>query len=373
MELNNLPDIAFADCDAETVKKELIDQYESITGRTLASGDPVRLFLLSVANMLILQRNLIDYTGKMNLLAYAKGEYLDHLGALLDVERIVAKPAEVTLSFTASTTDMGAILIPKDTRVTTQDEKAYFSLDENIIIQAGRTTAKGSATCIEVGTVGNDIPIGALNKLVDPLPYISAVTNTTVSAGGGNTESDDSYRERIHEAPESFSDAGSYGAYAYFAKSANADIVDVSITSPSPGEVKIVPLLLGGIIPEREVLDDVLAACTAEKVRPLTDHVTAEAPTEVKYNIDVSYFVNAEDRMNAEVIQKRVSQAVEDYKLWQRVKLGRDIDPSKLYELMVSAGARKVTVLSPSLMTIGAAELAVPAATKVIFKGVENE
>lgn len=373
MELNNLPDISFANCDAETVKKELIDQYETITGRTLASGDPVRLFLLSIANMLILQRNLIDYTGKMNLLAYAKGDYLDHLGALLDVERIAAKPAEVTLSFTASTTDMGAILIPKGTRVTTQDEKAYFSLDENIVIKEGETEGKGAATCIEVGTIGNDIPIGGLNKLVDPLPYISAVTNTTVSAGGGDTESDDSYRERIHEAPESFSDAGSYGAYVYWAKTANADISDVYVTSPSAGEVKIVPLLSGGTIPEQEVLDSVLSVCSAEKVRPLTDHVTVAAPTSVTYNITASYSIANGDKAHAVEIQNAVKQAVNDYVLWQREKLGRDIDPSKLYALMVRAGAVKVAVTAPALTEIEADKIAVAGTVSISFEGIDSE
>lgn len=94
MELN---DISFADADEETVKNEVIGEYESITGRTLADGDPVRLFLLSIANLLIVQRNLIDHTGKMNLLAYATGDYLDHLGALVDAERIPASAAQTTL------------------------------------------------------------------------------------------------------------------------------------------------------------------------------------------------------------------------------------------------------------------------------------
>ena len=45
MELKNLPDVSFAETDAEIVKKEIIARYETIAGRTLADGDPVRLFL----------------------------------------------------------------------------------------------------------------------------------------------------------------------------------------------------------------------------------------------------------------------------------------------------------------------------------------
>lgn len=44
--LDNLADIVFVDADADEVESYVIGRYESITGRTLAKGDPVRLFLL---------------------------------------------------------------------------------------------------------------------------------------------------------------------------------------------------------------------------------------------------------------------------------------------------------------------------------------
>lgn len=373
MELSNLNPISFADADAETVKAEIIKKYEEASGRTLAQGDPIRLFLLAIADVIISQRELINFTGRMNLLAYAKGDYLDHLGALLDVGRIPAKAAETTLQFTLSAAQTSATLIPLGIRVTSQDEKAYFATDENMVIEAGETTGTVRATCLAAGNTGNGFSIGTLNKLVDPLPYVDSVKNVTASSGGADTESDDSFRQRIHEVPESFSDAGAYGAYAYFAKSANADIVDVSVTSPSPGEVKVVPLLSGGTIPGEEVLKDVLEVCSADKVRPLTDHVTAEAPTEVTYNIEASYYINSDDSGQAVTIQKAVEKAVDSYKLWQRSKLGRDIDPSKLYEMMVQAGARKVVVTAPVVTALKGTELAKPETVSVTFKGVEDE
>ncbi len=365
-------EITFADADESTVKEAVISAYEEIAGRTLADGDPIRLFLLSIANMLVLQRNLINFTGRMNLLAYAEGEYLDHLGELLDVIRLPSAAAETTLTFTLSTDSEGAV-IPAGTRVTTSDERAYFATTESLSIPAGTVTGTAPAVCTESGTAGNGIAIGSLVKLVDPLPYVDAVKNITVTAGGSDEESDESYRERIREAPETFSDAGSYGAYAFFAKSANADIVDISITSPSPGEVKIVPLMTGGEIPEQEVLDDILEVCSAEKVRPLTDHVSAEAPEKVEYKVEVSYYINTDDRPQATAIQKAVTEAVETYKAWQSAKLGRDLDPSKLYELMVSAGAKKVTVTLPVLTTLSGTQVASATATTITYKGAQDE
>ena len=224
-------------------------------------------------------------------------------------------------------------------------------------------------TCTQLGEIGNGFKVGALNRQVDPLPFVATVANTTVSAGGTDEEADDPYRDRIHEAPESFSDAGSYGAYAFFAKSANADIIDVNVSSPAAGEVLIVPLLTGGTIPEQEVLDDVLEVCSAEKVRPLTDKVTAKAPTAVTYDIDASYYITTDDKAQTTAIQEAVTKAVDQYVLWQKSKLGRDIDPSKLYELMVQAGARKVTVTSPAIKILQETELAVVGKVTVNFLG----
>ena len=371
MALSNLPDISFADFDEETVKNEVINQYEAVSGRHLADGDPVRLFLLAIANLLILQRNLIDHTGKMNLLAYATGDYLDHLGALVDTTRIPANAAQVTIKFTLTST-VGAI-IPKGTRITTEDEKVYFATDEVLTIPTGKTEGLVSASCMKTGNAGNGFAKGMLNKLVDPLPYVTSVENTTDSAGGADIESDDSYRERIHEAPETFSDAGSSGAYQYWAKTANAEIEDVYVTSPSAGEVKIVPLLSGGRIPEQEVLNDVLEVCSADKVRPLTDHVTAVAPTTVSYDVNVSYSIGSANKANATSIQADVKNAVDAYILWQKGKLGRDIDPSQLNSLMVKAGAEKVSIISPVITTVNPDQVAVSNKVTITFGGVHND
>ena len=70
--------------------------------------------------------------------------------------------------------------------------------------------------------------VGQINTLVDPIAYISSVSNTTASTGGTDTEDDENYRERIQLAPESFSVAGSEGAYIYWARSAH----QASSTSP---------------------------------------------------------------------------------------------------------------------------------------------
>ena len=82
-----LDDIIFAEKDPAVIESEIINIYENLSGRTLHRADPVRLFLESIILIIIQQRNLIDFSAKQNLLAYASGSYLDHLGALLGVVR----------------------------------------------------------------------------------------------------------------------------------------------------------------------------------------------------------------------------------------------------------------------------------------------
>ena len=121
MPLSNLPDITFVDSNKETVLAELINLYTQITGRTLAQGDPIRLFLSTITAVIIQQRNLINYTGKQNLLRYAAGANLDHIGVLVGAERLPAAAAMATVRITLAETRAVSTLIPAGTRITAGD------------------------------------------------------------------------------------------------------------------------------------------------------------------------------------------------------------------------------------------------------------
>jgi len=226
--LDNLADIVFVDADADEVESYVIGRYEAITGRTLAKGDPVRLFLLTIAALIVLLLNKINETGKQNLLRYATGDNLDHLGALVGVERIPAKAAVTTMRIRLSAKLQTATIIPAGTRFTAGDN-VFFALDAPLVIDAGTTSADSSATCLTKGELGNGYVAGQLKTLVDPVPYVDSVANITTSEGGAEVQSDDSYREDIRLAPENFSTAGPEGAYIYHAKRASTKIADVTV------------------------------------------------------------------------------------------------------------------------------------------------
>lgn len=95
----------------------------------------------------------------MNLLKYAKDDYLDNLAAFWDVQRIPAKPAQTTLRVELSTVREQATVIPAGTRVSPQ-KNLFFATDEELIIPAGETSATVVASCTDVGIIGNDYAIG---------------------------------------------------------------------------------------------------------------------------------------------------------------------------------------------------------------------
>lgn len=371
MKLSSLPDVNFLETNPDTIQNEIITAYESLSGKKLYPADPVRLFLLTLANLIIQQRVLMNMTAKQNLLRYASGSMLDHLGTRVETIRMPAQPAKATVRFTLSAPQQTTVYIPVGTRVS-PDGSLFFAATAQGQIASGSTYADIVCTCTQAGTAGNGFIPGQINLIVDPLPYLDHVTNTTTSAGGLDVEADDHYRDRIYEAPESFSVAGPEGAYIFWAKAADPGIIDVAVDSPSPGVVDIRPLMTGGAVPDQSVLDAVLAKCSDKRVRPLTDHVQTNAPGQITFSVNVSYWIAKEDEANVVAIQAGVNAAVEDYKLWQKSKLGRDINPSELIRRMTNAGAKRVTVTQPVFTTVGALNVASDTSTTVTFGGVDS-
>lgn len=370
--LENLPDIDFVVKDVDKIKSELIRDFEEVSGRTLYSGDPLRLLILTFANYFALLQNNIDLSAKQNLLKYADDGFIENIGALIGVERQAAKTATVSVRFVLSEIQESSVIIPKGTRVTC-DNKIYFRTTEEREIKEGEIFTVVEAECMEIGTIGNGYYEGQINKIVDPFGYLVSVENVTVSSGGADKESVENFRERILMAPESFSTAGAGGAYEYFAKTANQDIDDVSVVSPNPGEVEIIPLMRNGILPTEEILKSVMEVCNADDKRPLTDKILVSAPESVNYCIDIKYYISKSDAVSGQTIQKNVLDEVDKFILWQRSKLGRDINPSRLIQNIMTAGVKRVEVFSPVYKKIEYNQIAAAESINIVYGGAEDD
>lgn len=345
MELN--PNLQFVETDTEKIKQEVITTVEQQTGYTLAPADPRRIFLETLAYYIGLIEKQQDTTGKMNLLFFSKEDYLEHLAALLDVERLPASFAGAKVKAILSTPLNYSVTIPAGIRITAGDE-IYFSITSPMVIEQGTTEAQGTVKCTVAGTIGNGYVEGQINKIVDNLPFLVNIQNTETTTGGEDAEDDEALRERTRQAPESFSTAGPDGSYAFWTKTASPAIIDVAVYSPTPGVVHIRPLLEGGELPNGQLIEEIQKILNEKNRRPLTDKVEVIEPEQVEYNINVKYYINANDAEQENTLKAAVEKSIrEDYVLWQKSALGRDIDPNQLVYFMRGAGAGRIEVTEP--------------------------
>ena len=160
------------------------------------------------------------------------------------------------------------------------------------------------------------------------------------------------------------------GLEADLAKKLADDLgVDVQYTSVTPTSRET--LLKNGKIPESEVLKTVDKVLSAEDIRPFTDKVEVNAPIAQKYSINIKWWLSKEDDVTA--VTSSVNKAVEEYKKWQKEKLGRDINPNKLIQLLIQAGAKRVEVVSPVFTKIEKTHVAQDTATEIHYQGEEDE
>lgn len=366
--------VQFMTTNADQIESGIISRYEKASGRTLASGDPVRLFLLSVASEICALRAEVNIAAQNNLLSYARGEYLDALGTYFGVTRLAATAAVCTVRFRLSTTLEQPVTIPAGAKVT--NGTYTFTTDKEIIIAAGDMYADASVTCTETGTAANGLLAGQISTMVEPIPYISEVANTDTTADGADEEDDASLAARIRLAPNAFSVAGPSRAYQYHAYTVSPSIIDVSVESPTPGVVNVYLLAKSGAMPSAELLQQAQEYLSGDSVRPLTDEVHVLAPEAVHYTIVADYYIASSDRSGAAAIRAAVTTAVEEYRQWQSLHIGRDINPNQLVKYIIAAGARKVdlTTLTPSTAKeLTASQVAVCDSVTLTYRGLCDE
>ncbi|HJD97813.1 baseplate J/gp47 family protein [Mailhella massiliensis] len=367
-----LPDVSFAEERSDVIESNLIAEYEAATGKTLYPADPVRLFLATLAYRLAVQNAVINLAGRQGLLAYATGGHLDHLGALLGVERLAAKPARTMLRYSLQEALTFSVTVPSGSRVATRDGTAVFKTTSAAVIEPGETFVDVLAEAVEGGSKANGLVAGQLCEMVDIVAYVASASNVSASTDGDDEESDDRLRERIRLAPEAFSVAGPEGAYRALTLAASTEIAAVSVTTPTPGTVDIRLVMANGELPDPATIELVQKALSAEDVRPLTDNVQVAAPDTVSYDITGKWYATADDSTMLDTITEAVAAAVESYRLWQRSQPGRDINPSELIRRIMDAGAKRVELSSPVFQALTETQLAVEDAVSMIFGGIED-
>lgn len=377
--LEDYPDISFIDnYTLERLNTDMLgwflDKRKEVTGQTtvLGDADDRKLLLLAASYYMFHLYEYTDFAGKMNTLKYSVGDFLENLGAFSKIYRQEAAGATATIRYSMNHVRASATGIPAGSRVTAGDG-VYFATDEYVEIPIGSTYVDVRATCTVTGEAGNGYAVGELQRMVDIVPFIDSVRNTTASEGGQDLESDDALRMRIYLSPDSYTDAGSKGGYEYWTRQFDANIIDVNVSTPDPCEGEIRVLLEGGELPGEEFLSALEDYLEDNEIRKLNDHITVLAPTVQNYTLTLTYYINESDKTRAGQIQSMVNDAIASYVLWQRSRIGRDINPDELIQRVKAAGAKRVVISSPTYTAVNDASVAVCSSQTITYGGLEDD
>lgn len=407
-----MPELNFIETNAQTVLTTVLEELENGVGEPLYPGDERRITGETLAQVVVAVYNTVNDACRQKMLRYARGAVLDALGENRDVTRFAPTAATTTLLFSINEPVASNIIIPAGLRVT-GDYVRYFLTDSTVVLYAGSTSVEVTATAENGGEEYNDIAPGTIGKIVDvsDVPLIDYVANINATTGGGDEEGDEAYRERIREAENRLSTAGTAKAYKYWALSANPLVSDAVVESKTEqiyrglptyaahafqgganlitdtliiytqlgdklvegtdytftyedelltiellgeyatephieisidrimyGRVKIVPICAGGELPDEEVLADVLAACSADDVKPLTDMVLVEPPDVRRYDIELTYYTTKASESEVVKNVEGAGGAIDQYVYWQGSNLNQDINPSELRKLILTPG-----------------------------------
>lgn len=441
-----MSELYFTEVDAGRVNENVLEELESGVNEPLYPGDERRIFGEALSQVIVAVYNSVNDACRQKMLRYARGSVLDALGENRDTTRLDPTFATVTLRFGVEETLPANVVIPAGIRVT-GDFVHYFATDDTVVLYAGAEYVEVAATAEAGGVSYNDMAPGVLSNIVDvsEIAMIDYVTNTTATAGGGDRESDDAYRERIREAENRLSTAGPAKAYKYWALSADPTVTDavveseteqvkreltvyaghafqgganllpdtltvyrtdgsvaengadytatyddelltlelsgtlaaaqsvkIEITREMYGRVKIVPICAGGELPDEDVLEAVLAACSADDIRPLTDLVQVQAPDVETFDIELTYYTTKANESEVVKNVEGADGAIARYIYWQSSTLDQDINPDELRKLILcphwtenQLGATRVIITKPEYKEL-------PSTTVAKFSGVQT-
>lgn len=329
------PDLIMAECKAK---------LQELLGRELQPAQVEQLMLQFIVYREVLLTNRFNAGMAQMLYQFSQAPTLDYIAGLVAVERLPAAYAGCTVRFNLIE-GHGAVLIPEGTRVAAADGAVIFRTVDDLAIPKTTQTIEVGAIADAAGKSGNGYAPGTVNKILDPMAFVSTVANIDTTGGGSDVETDEQLRERIKLAPSQYSSAGSRSSYKFYAKSANALITDISITSPTPGTVMIVPLTEADDTPE-QIISDVYVACSPEDVRPLTDTVIVAAPTRTEYAIQVD--VELYEDIDASSAKTTIFEALGAYAAEKRTKLGQDIIRSHIAQICRTGAVYDVSVVLPA-------------------------
>ena len=196
------------------------------------------------------------------------------------------------------------------------------------------------------------MPAHAVGADLDNIAAIFGITRfelTPADPGSGASavmESDTDFRRRMVLAPEGYSVAGPEGSYIFHALSADANVLDASASSPSPGQVLVSILSRDGSgLATPALVAKVDAYLSDVTRRPLTDLVTVQSADIVDFDIIATLYTYRGP--DAEVVLQAARSRLDAY-VADCHRLGRDVTRSGIFAALHVDGVQNVELASPA-------------------------
>ena len=288
----------------------------------------------------------------------------------VDYESLLAQRKE---RFIELAPDLASVMdLESEPAVKLLEEASY---DEVLL----RTRINEAAIAVMLAyAAGNDLDhlaaLYAVTRLVTDLGDPTAIPPVAPTL-----ETDDALRIRVQMAPEGFSTAGPAGAYRFHALSADGLVLDASVDSPRftsleltpeqiavlpagtialactydaglptprPGMVRVSVLSRAGDgTPTAELLAAVMAALSADDIRPMTDEVVVTAATILTYALRAT--ITTYPGPSAQAVLDAAQAEAETY-VAATHQLGYDVTLSGLYAALHRPGVQRVDLIEPT-------------------------
>lgn len=406
-------DFQILEINPEQDEKDAVALFEKETEKTLYPAQSERISISVFTKIFTLFKIQVNEAFKNLLLPYAKGIFLDIIGALLGCPRLKPSQAVCILLITLYEALSVDKIVPAGTEIETKDGEYIFTTDEDVTIKAGELTAQVGITSVKAGSALN-YKKDEITNIIQNLEYVESVTNITDAEGGSDEEKDDAYRERLYIAAEKSSTAGPELAYKYYAMSADKTITDVQVECKQENasitynaqtytetnnaienddisakinyttgifkitlkkqsislEVKIPPCARVDIYaltetgtPSEDIIQKIYNEVNAEDRRPLSDFVVVSGAEKQTYKVKAAVIIKKDAIFDD--VQKNVLSALNEYIKAKRKLLKQEILPSDIITLIKNvSGVYDVELESPAKL---------PASINVYYAGTIDD
>lgn len=276
----------FFERDPSKLKALFKAKFEEVSGRTLYPAQ-TEMFLIEVAAYALSLLNEGAQNGVLqNTVVFSEETHLENRAANVSTYRLLAQPAKTTLEFRLSEVRLLDTPIPAGTRVGA-GTAISFTTNASLVIPAGMLTASVLATATAPGAAWNGIGVGAVNDLLDPVPFVSSARNATDVAGGTDAEDWERFRLRAANALFTIAKTGPRTGYREHVMAVDPQIVDVAVIRPQPGRIDIYPLMRTGL-PSPELKAAVATYLDPETRRAMGDDVYVLDPAKQGFDITLT-------------------------------------------------------------------------------------